>query len=283
MLVDFCVALILSTFIFIYESFPLKLRLAVMLILYLIITTACTYMVMTVIPLLLNQKNWTRWKFFLCSYLNIIITTLAYLLLEQFSVQNYGFRFHLHMNEEHTFMQNFWSMLTFDCIAGTLVCAVIYFFIVNNEMNALLHAKENLRSRMLSRKSWTEAQTPDEKITLSGRTKDSLMLNPSHILYMEVQGNYVDVYYLDESGKISRKTIRTTIQQMEYTLENYPTLVRCHRTYIVNIFHVEKVNSSQQGLLLLLKYGNREIPVSRTYRKNFRSSLDINRFLFVFV
>jgi hypothetical protein len=273
MLVDFCVGLILSTFIFIYDPPPMKEDYAVILILYLIMTTVCTYAVMTVMPLLLNRENWTRWKFFLCAYIDIIIITLTYLLVEQFSVQNYGIHFHLYMNEEHTFVQNYLSMLTFDCIVGTVVCFVIYFFIISNEANALLQAKTNASSRILSQKSWTETLATDETITLSGRTKDSLMLKPNHILYMEVQGNYVDVHYLNENEKIARKIIRTTIQQMEEDLENYPTLIRCHRAYIVNISHVEKVNTSQQGLLLILKYVNKEIPVSRTYKKNFRSFL----------
>jgi DNA-binding LytR/AlgR family response regulator len=60
---------------------------------------------------------------------------------------------------------------------------------------------------------------------------------------------------------------------MEEALEDYPAVIRCHRTYIVNVSHIEKVHTSQQGLLLILKYVNKEIPVSRTYKKtlNFRS------------
>ncbi|MDR1676336.1 MAG: LytTR family transcriptional regulator [Tannerella sp.] len=255
------------------------------LISYLMMTTVCTYAVMKFMPLLLKQENWTIWKFFLCVYLDIAVITLAYLLVEQFSGHHFGVHFHSFMNEEHTFIQNYLSMLTFDCIVGTVVCAVIYFFIISNEMNLLLQAKESLRNRVLPRKLWPEAQaqTPDEMITLSGRTKDSLMLKPNHILYMEVLGNYVDVHYLDENGKISRKTIRTTIQHMEDALEDYPAVIRCHRTYIVNVSYVEKANTSQQGLLLILKNVNREIPVSRTYKKNFRPFLEINRFFSVFI
>jgi hypothetical protein len=279
MLVDFCVALILSTFILLYDPSPLKDHVMI-LIFYLIITTVCTYAVMTVMPLLLHRENWARWKFFLCVYLDIVIITLVFLFTEQFSIRRSGVHFHLFMNEDHTFIQNYLSMFTFDCIVGTVICAALYFFIVSNEVKMLLQTKESLKNRLL-RKPWVETPTPvptpDEMITLSGRTKDSLMLKPSHILYMEALGNYVDVHYLDENEKISRKTIRTTIQQMEKTLENYPAVIRCHRTYIVNVSHVEKVNTSQQGLLLMLKYVNKEIPVSRTYKKNFRPFLEIDR------
>jgi hypothetical protein len=283
LLVDFCVTLILSAFILLYDPSPLKDHIMI-LIFYLIITTVCTYAIMIVMPLLLHRENWTRWKFFLCAYLDIIIVTLFFLFAEQFSIQHSGVHFHLFMNEEHAFIQNYLSMFTFDCIVGTVICAVIYFFIVSNEVKMLLQAKESLRNRLL-RKPWVEtpAPAPDEMITLSGRTKDSLMLKPNHILYMEVLGNYVDVHYLDKNEKISRKTIRTTIQQMEEALENYPAVIRCHRTYIVNVSHVEKVNTSQQGLLLMLKYVNKEIPVSRTYKKNFRPFLEINRFFSILV
>ncbi|MDR1455314.1 MAG: LytTR family transcriptional regulator [Tannerella sp.] len=282
MLVDFCVGLVLSAFIFIYEPAEEKERHLMMFIIYLIVTALCTYIAMTVVPLLLHRETWTRWKFFLCAYVDIIIITLAYLLVEQYSLQHYGIRFHLFMNEEHTFMQNYLSMFTFDCIAGTVVCVVVYFFIISNEVNVLLREKETSSDHILSQKSWPKAQAPDEMITLSGSTKDSLMLKPSHILYMEVLGNYVDIHYLNENGKVSRKTIRTTIQQMEEALGNYPAVIRCHRTYIVNVSHVEKANASQQGLLLILKYVSKEIPVSRTYKKNFRSFMEFNRFFSVF-
>jgi hypothetical protein len=280
-LVNFCVTLILFAFILLYillyEAGPVKERYFLILALYLIMTTVCTYAVMKLMPLLLHQENWTRWKFFLCAYFDIILITLAFLFVECFAVHNYGIHFHIFMNEKHTLVQNYLSMFTFDCIAGTVVCAVIYFFIISDDAHALLQAKETPDSRAGFREPRADVPGTDEMITLSGSTKDSLMLKPSHILYMEVLGNYVDVHYLDENRKISRKTIRTTIQQMEDALENYPTVVRCHRTYIVNISYIEKVNPSQQGLLLMLKYVSKEIPVSRTYKKNlnFRPLLEI--------
>jgi DNA-binding LytR/AlgR family response regulator len=181
------------------------------------------------------------------------------------------------MHEGDPFMYNFMNMLIFNFIVGVAVCAVIYFYITSNEFKAQLHEKEELNDRLSQRTGTDSYHIPDETITLSGRTKDSLMLKPANFLYIEALGNYVDVHYLDENGKVLRKALRSTIQQMEIEFKAYPVIIRCHRAYIVNISYVEKVNTNHQGLLLILKHVRKEVPVSRTYKKNFRPVLEHSR------
>lgn len=113
----------------------------------------------------------------------------------------------------------------------------------------------------------------DQSVLLTGDTKESLEISPYQILYLEASGNYVNVYY--QQAKQSRKIIRTTFRNMEEQLTNYPFLVRCHRTYMVNINFVTLLDRNEQGYHLVLQNSTKEIPVSRTYLKELKAILKL--------
>jgi DNA-binding LytR/AlgR family response regulator len=148
---------------------------------------------------------------------------------------------------------------------------MIYFYIKNDELNTLLYEKDMLNQQLLSIQKAMAGEQDKNLITLSGKTKDAIMLNPNDILYIESSGNYVTIYFLEDE-KVSRRVIRTTIQQMEDVLKAYPSIIRCHRAFIVNIAYTEKRSTYQQGFLLMLKPVDKKVPVSRTYKKNFLPS-----------
>ncbi|MDR1624184.1 MAG: LytTR family transcriptional regulator [Tannerellaceae bacterium] len=101
-------------------------------------------------------------------------------------------------------------------------------------------------------------------ITLSGSTKDSVTAKPEDILYIEATGNYVNVHY-KQDDKLTYKLLRTTIRQIEETLQQEPSFVRCHRTYIVNTDKIYNVTGNAQGYRLSIHDTSEEIPVSRSY------------------
>ena len=118
-----------------------------------------------------------------------------------------------------------------------------------------------------------EKRSTQESILLTGDTKESLAINPTQIMYLEASGNYVNVYYKQEAQY--RKILRTTIKCMEEQLVDYPFLVRCHRTYIININWVTHLNRNTQGYHLNLRDSLKEIPVSRTYLKELKLLLKL--------
>jgi multisubunit Na+/H+ antiporter MnhG subunit len=61
------------------------------------------------------------------------------------------------------------------------------------------------------------------------------------------------------------KRNRTTIRQIEETLQQELAFVRCHRAYIVNTGRIDRVTGNAQGYKLSLRDTSEEIPVSRIY------------------
>ena len=170
----------------------------------------------------------------------------------------------------------FYKILCIDMLAAFTIGAIpliFGLFIVEN--NAL---KRNLLEAQKLNKALSERHKDEkgsnEMITLSGETKDSVTLLPQNIFYMEASGNYVDIYYKEE-GKEKHKLLRSTIKQMEETMQPFEYFVRCHRAYIVNINHIIHISGNAQGYRLNLTETTEEIPVSRTYLKNLKKLKDI--------
>ncbi|MCR5780941.1 MAG: LytTR family transcriptional regulator [Bacteroidaceae bacterium] len=101
------------------------------------------------------------------------------------------------------------------------------------------------------------------ELTLRGTTNDSVTLQITDLLYIEAVGNYVKVIHLKD-GQVRTDMLRATSKQMEDNLIAYPTIVRCHRAFLVNLSHVEKIVSQAGAMQLLIKHSHDMLPVSRS-------------------
>ena len=66
--------------------------------------------------------------------------------------------------------------------------------------------------------------------------------------------------------------MRQTLKHLEETLD-FDAIVRCHRSYLVNIDYIEEIQSTETGGHVIRMTGGREVPLSRGYRDSFRSRL----------
>lgn len=100
-------------------------------------------------------------------------------------------------------------------------------------------------------------------ITLTGSTSETVTLQIEDLLYIEVIGNYVKVCHLKE-GEVHTDMLRNTSKQIEEQLQQCETIVRCHRSFLINISHVEQIVSKSGSMHLQIRYCNDMIPVSRS-------------------
>ncbi|MCY7359239.1 MAG: LytTR family transcriptional regulator [Rudanella sp.] len=121
----------------------------------------------------------------------------------------------------------------------------------------------------------TDAFRPSELSLISlvaDNEKDSLTISPAYLLFIESSDNYCTVYY-QENGKLQKPLLRSSLSRIENQLANYPRLVRCHRSFIVNLDKVERVTGNAQGYKLHLLDGSLEVPVARRYNETLVASL----------
>jgi DNA-binding LytR/AlgR family response regulator len=82
------------------------------------------------------------------------------------------------------------------------------------------------------------------------------------LLFIESQDNDVEVVAM-QGETLSRQLIRSSLKRIESMA--VPGLIRCHRSYIVNIARVRQCYGNRHGLSLHLHGTDRVIPVSRSH------------------
>uniref|UniRef100_UPI000F915273 LytR/AlgR family response regulator transcription factor n=1 Tax=Okeania hirsuta TaxID=1458930 RepID=UPI000F915273 len=92
----------------------------------------------------------------------------------------------------------------------------------------------------------------------------------SQIRYIQGLQNYVTLVYVDNSGSIKKKTERATLKNILDQLEG-SSIVRSHRSFLVNRASILSASGNAQGLLLKLSDCDQEVPVSRTYVPLFKT------------
>ncbi len=102
------------------------------------------------------------------------------------------------------------------------------------------------------------------EISLEGDTQqDKLKLKPSELVYISSADNYIRVYYR-KGTNIENTMLRMSMKKAEDALSNFTYIVRCHRTFLVNLDEVAQVSGNAQGYRLHLRDSQVEIPVSRS-------------------
>jgi len=97
-------------------------------------------------------------------------------------------------------------------------------------------------------------------------------LTLEQIMLIKSASNYIEVIY-KTNDKISRRLIRNTIKNTEEFFSKYPTLVRCHRSCIVNKNYIQKLEKGNDGLKLVLFDYPQEVHVSRQYALKVKEAL----------
>ena len=108
-------------------------------------------------------------------------------------------------------------------------------------------------------------------VLVADNGKDRLALPASDLLFLEVGDNYCTVFYLD--GDTLQKTLlRSSLGRLESQI-GLPRVVRCHRSYVVNLDRVRNVTGNAQGYQLHFAPPELAVPVSRAYAPTIKAHL----------
>ncbi|WP_192825202.1 LytTR family DNA-binding domain-containing protein [Rufibacter sp. LB8] len=104
--------------------------------------------------------------------------------------------------------------------------------------------------------------TPAQDLLLTSENeKDALTLPAHNLLFIEADDNYCTVVYL-EQGSVHKKLLRTSLSRLE-SQTSALNIVRCHRSYLVNLDKVESVSGNAQGYRLHFPHTPGTVPVAR--------------------
>jgi len=157
----------------------------------------------------------------------------------------------------------------------TLVVGIIPILIITIlHQNSLLSKNLKLAGEMNADLLSEELLSPDEKVRIMAENnKDKLEINLSDFSYLSSTGNYVQVYFL-VNNELRNVLLRNTLKHIEEQVRQSPSIIKCHRAFLVNKDKIIRVKGNSQGLRLILKDTMEEIPVSRNYSKSLLDSLN---------
>ena len=105
----------------------------------------------------------------------------------------------------------------------------------------------------------------DQLIHFEGQgINDNIMISIADFIYGKAQDNYVELVYR-KNNLITKTLIRIPLSTLSEKISS-PVIIKCHRSYIVNLFHVRSIIKGSE-MKLILNYIDNPIRVSKSYHQ----------------
>jgi len=207
-------------------------------------------------PLYFSGETWKLWKEILHSFINLLAIGAAnsayflYLVSNQFSWEVY---------------------LRFQFFTVCVGLIPIVFFALYRERTDNRRYSEGSKSlnAAFHKKNNRPVEEGENSIHIQSRNKnEDVKMNLQELLFIRSMDNYLEIH-----GKHSKKVVRNTLKSVTDDLKDYPTLFRCHKSYIVNLNSIENITGNAQGYKLILSDHEEVIPVSRSLNEEIKKRL----------
>jgi hypothetical protein len=113
------------------------------------------------------------------------------------------------------------------------------------------------------------------QIFIAENEKDTISIRTVDLLYIESMDNYSQ-FVFQKNGQITKTLLRGALKLFEGQIKD-AELVRCHRSFIVNLSNVAHIEGNAQGYQLTMHYGDQKVPVARSYGPGIKGYFQSNR------
>ncbi len=162
---------------------------------------------------------------------------------------------------------------------GKFTFNVLILAIFFSPMCVLLNYNRLLRTRIAKVDEITRLlqkrnlETVDEIVEIVSETgREKLKVSSRYLLFIQSCENYANVVW-KKNGKIENTLIRSTLKRLANQI-SHPFILRCHRSYIVNLKNVEAVSGNARDFMLHLNGYEKPIPVARHQVKQVIQALE---------
>lgn len=213
-------------------------------------------------PQLFLERHWTLGKELGFWFLFIFITGIGNFFLRELiytSPENLSFYF-LRLEIMHSMIVGTFFLL--------LIIMGKYIHIVTTTQD-----KANTWSKHV--RDFRQKQFHNPSVTvISESPQEQISFHLAELLYIIVDGNYVELHLLNKDGTTRRHILRNTLGNVEKQLKTHSHILRVHRSYMVNITKITSVAGNAQGYKLQIENCESPVPVSRTYLPSFDDAMN---------
>ena len=202
-----------------------------------------------------KMRHFPFWLYILWLFLEIVLIAVYYTLLSYFQIQITEA-----MGHSFAFI-----------LAKSFLVSMVALGVPYTVTDLVILLKDTQQRLMLTKSDTVESDDevmPEhtEIINLmdnNGNLKLSVKLD--NLYYIKAEDNYINVFY-QRSGTIASYMLRFKMKTIEDNCVDSSSLMRCHRSYIVNIKKVSVLHNEADGFVIdFEREGLDSIPVSKTY------------------
>ncbi len=192
--------------------------------------------------------------------------TIIYFLLSVFVVglfiSVYAFRFD---NPNGVSFTDFFFFVFKRSVILSFFPILIIVFYAEKKLFKENHARALMLINQLKEQKPSVVQEAEEVVFAKG-SNDEFSLSEDKLCYVKAEGNYSLFVYQTKEGH-KQKLIRCNLKSIEQLPDLPEHIVRCHKSYIINMNQVADVKGNAKGYFFYLKKQDEKIPVSRSFSK----------------
>lgn len=103
---------------------------------------------------------------------------------------------------------------------------------------------------------------PSSVFQITTNTKETLSIDPQDISFIKAHDNY-SVIHWQNGGVLQKKILRVTLKELEEQFVGFPYIVRCHRSYLINVNEPFNVVGNTRAAFFEAPFLPIRIPISR--------------------
>ena len=199
-----------------------------------------------------KSRHFPFWLYLLWLFLEIMIIAVCHTLISYFEIQS----------TDHSFGYLYGKsvLITFVALAVPYAVTILAILLKDTQQRLMLTKSDTVESDDEVMPEHTEIINLMDN---NGNLKLSVKLD--NLYYIKAEDNYINVFY-QRSGAIASYLLRCKMQTIADNCVDSSSLMRCHRSYIVNIKKVSVLHNEADGFVIdFEREGLDSIPVSKTY------------------
>ncbi len=201
-----------------------------------------------------RRRHFAMWAYILWLFLEIVVIAAFHTYLSFFIVKatpySLGYIFGKSL------------LITFIALAVPYIITDLMFILQDTRRKLMLTKSDTVESDNEVLPEHTEIINLMDN---NGNLKLSVKLD--NLYYIKAEDNYINVFY-QRNGAIASYMLRCKMKTIEDNCVDSSSLMRCHRSYIVNAKKISVLHNEADGFIIEFdREGLDSIPVSKTYSK----------------
>lgn len=153
-----------------------------------------------------------------------------------------------------------------------IIPTIIFVFYLEKSLykkhhNIALKTIENIKNN----KQFASQSPHIKTIAFPPTIKDKIIININDLFCIKAEGNYCIIYF-NKNNKLEKTMQRCTLKEIEQENSKNSNLLRCHKSFIINLEKVSDLSGNARGYFFCIDKLNFKIPGSRNLSKSFISN-----------